>query len=291
VSGLPAPAAFAVILALLPVCWAAAYYLGGGTSVSPLWFYVPVFLAGVRFGLLGVVSVGFAATIVAGPLLPADAATGAPQAMSDWVSRGIFFILIGSFVTFLYVAVQRTSARAARAEAQKEYESERRFAALVQRATDMITVIDHEGRLKYESPAVERILGWPGGHRLGMRAEDFVHPQHRAAGDAAAQRVLADPTRSETLELRLRDSKGAWRWVESTITNLLDEPTVEGIVVNHRVVDERKALEDELIHRAFHDSLTGLANRGQLRGRVKAPVGVTPSAARRRSLLSTTSRR
>ena len=54
-SGLPAPAVFAVILALLPVCWAAAYYLGGGTSVSPLWFYVPVFLAGVRFGLLGVV--------------------------------------------------------------------------------------------------------------------------------------------------------------------------------------------------------------------------------------------
>ena len=149
----------------------------------------------------------------------------------------------------------------------------------------MITVIDHEGRLKYESPAVERILGWPGGHRLGMRAEDFVHPQHRATGDAAAQRVLADPTQSETLELRLRDSKGSWRWVESTITNLLDEPTVEGIVVNHRVVDERKALEDELIHRAFHDSLTGLANRGQLRGRVKASVGVTPSVPRRRSLL------
>ncbi len=284
-SGLPAPAAFAVILALLPVCWAAAYYLGGGTSVSPLWFCVPVFLAGVRFGLLGVVSVGFAATIVAGPLLPARAATGAPQAMGDWVSRGIFFVLIGSFVTFLYVAVQRTSARAARAEAQKEYESERRFAALVQRATDMITVIDHEGRLKYESPAVERILGWPAGHRLGMRAEDFVHPQHRAAGDAAAQRVLADPSRSETLELRLRDSKGDWRWVESTITNLLDEPTVAGIVVNHRVVDERKALEDELIHRAFHDSLTGLANRGQLRGRVKASVGGKHAAVRRRSLL------
>jgi len=283
-AGLPAPAALAVILVMLPVCWAAAFYLGGGTSVAPLWFYVPVFLAGVRFGLLGVVSVGFAATIAAGPLLPADVATGAAQPLSDWVSRGIFFVLIGSFVTFLYIAVQRTSARAARAEAQKEHESERRFAALVQRATDMITVIDHEGRLKYESPAVERILGWPGGQRIGMRAEDFVHPQHRAAGDAAAQRVLADPTRSETLELRLRDSKGAWRWVESTITNLLDEPTVAGIVVNHRVVDERKALEDELIHRAFHDSLTGLANRGQLRGRVNASVGGKP-ALRRRSLL------
>ena len=66
-------------------------------------------------------------------------------------------------------------------------------------------------------------------------------------------------------------------------------------MVNHRVVDERKALEDELIHRAFHDSLTGLANRGQLRGRVvKASVGVKQSAraaVRCSSSTSTTSRR
>ncbi len=264
---LAAPVALVVIAALFPISWAAAYSLGGGTIVAPHWFYLPIFLAGLRFGPFGALVAGITATIVAGPLLPADTATGAPQATSDWVSRGIFFILIGEFVTYLFIAVRGTSTSAAQAAVQSE--GEQRFAALVQRATDMITVIDAEGLLKYESPAVERILGWPAGHRLGMRGEDFVHPQHRAAADAAGRAVIADPAKSQTVELRLRDSRGAWRWVETTVTNLLDEPTVQGVVINHRVVDERKSLEDELIRRAFHDPLTGLANRGQLIGRVK----------------------
>jgi diguanylate cyclase (GGDEF)-like protein len=119
-----------------------------------------------------------------------------------------------------------------------------------------------------------------------MRGEDFVHPDHRAAADVAGQAVLADPERSQTLELRLLDSTGSWRWMESTLTNLIDEPTVEGIVVNHRVVEERKALEDELIQRAYHDSLTGLANRGQLRGRLKGFIAEqTPDAAGPMSVL------
>jgi diguanylate cyclase (GGDEF)-like protein/PAS domain S-box-containing protein len=188
-----------------------------------------------------------------------------------WVSQGIFFILIGEFVTYLFGAVRWTSARAAQAEASGE--GEQRFRALVQRATDMITVTDDEGVLTYESPAVERILGWSAGHRIGLRAGDFVHPDDREAVSAAGTDVLTNPGTSRTLELRLLDSRGSWRWVESTLTNMVDEPTVGGIVINHRVVDERKVLEEELIHRAFHDSLTGLANRGLLRGRVEATIG------------------
>ncbi len=278
-SSAPAPVALVVIATLFPVVWAVAYLLGGADSVSPLWMFIPIFLAGLRFGPVGALVAGLMATVIAGPLLPGDAATAAPQATSDWVSRGIFFVLIGEFVTSLFIAVRRTTARVEQAEALGERESEQRFRALVQRATDMITVIDKEGRLKYESPAVERILGWPAGYRIGMRGEDFVHPSHRRAADSAGQAVLDDPSRSETLELRLLDSNGSWRWVESTLTNLLDEPTLEGIVINHRVVEERKTLEDQLIHRAFHDSLTGLANRGQLRGRIRGFIaGETPGA-------------
>ncbi len=283
-SELPAPVALLVIGVLFPISWAAADYLGGASVVAPHWFYIPVVLAALRFGLFGALAAGLTATVVAGPLLPADVATGASQAASDWVSRGVFFVLIGELVAYLFIVVRRTSARAAQAEVQSE--SEQRFGALVQRATDMITVLDHEGLLKYESPAVERILGWPAGYRLGMPGADFVHPQHQAAADVAGQAVLADPSRSQTLELRLRDSGGAWRWVETTLTNLLDEPTVQGIVINHRVVDERKALQDELIQRAFHDSLTGLANRGQLRGRVKgSTAGAEGAGAAPKSVL------
>jgi diguanylate cyclase (GGDEF)-like protein/PAS domain S-box-containing protein len=171
--------------------------------------------------------------------------------------------------------VRRTTARAAQAEAQAQ--GEQRFRALVQRATDMILVTDDGGRFTYESPAVERILGWQAGHRFGLPWAESVHADDRDAAEAAARAVLADPSRPRTVELRLLDSQGSWHWAETTLTNLLDEATVKGIVINHRVVDERKALEDELIHRAFHDSLTGLANRGLLRGRVEGTIeGETP---------------
>ncbi len=280
---LPAPLALAVIAALFPVSWAAAYWLGGGTVVAPEWLFLPILLAGLRFGPLGALAAAVAATVVAGPLLPANSATGEAQAASDWVSRGVFFVLIGEFVTYLFVTVRRSSGGAAQAEAK--HESEHRFRALVQRATDMITVIDADGFLRYDSPAVERILGWAPDHRLGMSAEAFVHPEDRPTAEAAWNAVIADPARPQTMEVRLLDARGSWHWVESTLANLLDEATVEGIVINHRVVDERKALQDELQHRAYHDSLTGLANRGVLRGRVEGSIPGAVAAGHPTSVL------
>jgi len=269
-SDMPGWAAAAVIVVMFPASWAAAFYLGGGTVVAPHWFYLPVFLAGLRFGPVGALLAGIVSTFVAGPLLPADSATGAPQAMSDWVSRGIFFILIGQFVTQLFGAVRRNSAQVAQAEALAE--SEQRFRALVQGATDMIVVVDPEDVLQYESPAVQRILGWKPGQRLGLRGDDFVHPDDREAASVARSSALANPGDSRTVELRQLDHAGGWHWVESTATNMVDETTVHGIVINNRVVDERKVLEQELIQRASHDDLTGLANRGLLRGRLEAAL-------------------
>jgi diguanylate cyclase (GGDEF)-like protein/PAS domain S-box-containing protein len=282
-SHLPAPLALAVILLLFPAAFFAAYAVGGANSAAPDWFFLPVFLAGLRFGPRGALASGVVAMFMAGPLLPADVATHAHQATSDWVSRGIFFILIGELVTYLIIAVRGTTTRAVQAEAQGE--SEQRFRALVQRATDMITVLDEQGCLSWESPAVERILGWGAGYRLGQPGSAFVHPEDQATASGAFEAVLADPAVSQSVEMRLADSQGRWRWAESMFTNLLDEPTVRGVVINHRVVDERKVLEDELVHRAFHDSLTGLANRALLRGRVEGSIGVVGSAGCRRSVL------
>ena len=282
-SHLPAPVALAVIVLLFPAAFFAAYAVGGADKVAPDWFFLPVFLAGLRFGPRGALASGVVAMFMAGPLLPADVATHAHQATSDWVSRGIFFVLIGELVTYLIIAVRGTTTRAVQAEAQGE--SEQRFRALVQRATDMITVLDEQGRLSWESPAVERILGWGAGYRLGQLGGEFVHPDDQATASGAFEAVLADPAVSQSVEMRLVDSQGRWRWAESMFTNLLDEPTVRGVVINHRVVDERKVLEDELVHRAFHDSLTGLANRALLRGRVEGSIGVVGPAGCRKSVL------
>ena len=62
-------------------------------------------------------------------------------------------------------------------------------------------------------------------------------------------------------EWRVRHADGSWRFLQSIVTNLLHEPSVGGLVLNSRDITDQKLLEDQLRHEAFHDPLTGLANR------------------------------
>ena len=70
------------------------------------------------------------------------------------------------------------------------------------------------------------------------------------------------------MEWRFRQPDGSWLHAEILATNLLHDPTVNGIVLNTRDISERRRLEEQLTHQAFHDSLTGLANRALFRDRV-----------------------
>jgi len=74
---------------------AGGVFFGRGTNVAPHWFYIPVFLAGLRFGPSGSGDRGHS-MFVAGPLLPADVATNTPQALSGLGDRGIFLFLSAS---------------------------------------------------------------------------------------------------------------------------------------------------------------------------------------------------
>ena len=85
------------------------------------------------------------------------------------------------------------------------------------------------------------------------------------------------------MEFRARHADGSWRTLEAIAKNLLDDPAVGGVVVNYRDITERKALEEQLRHQAFHDVLTGLANRSLFRDRLghalaRAARGALPTA-------------
>ena len=88
---------------------------------------------------------------------------------------------------------------------------------------------------------------------------------------------------SVTTQWRVRHRDGSWRYLEVVANNLLSDPTVEGIVLTMRDVSERKGLEEELKHQAFHDALSGLANRALFRDRLEHGLA---RAARSRSSLA-----
>jgi diguanylate cyclase (GGDEF)-like protein len=102
---------------------------------------------------------------------------------------------------------------------------------------------------------------------IGMRIVDLVHPEDRPTVEAYLKRFMARPGNASVVEWRIRHDNGEWRHCESIGANLLSDPTVAGFVLNTRDISERKELELQLRHQAFHDQLTGAANRALFRDR------------------------
>jgi len=119
--------------------------------------------------------------------------------------------------------------------------SEARFRSLIANATDLVTLLDPDGTIRYESPAISRILGHDPEALVGQRAFDLVHPDDRSLIRDAFGALVADATLRPTVEFRFRHADGSWRWLEATGTNLLADPAVGGVVVNSRDVTERRA--------------------------------------------------
>jgi diguanylate cyclase (GGDEF)-like protein/PAS domain S-box-containing protein len=148
-------------------------------------------------------------------------------------------------------------------------QSEARFRSLVAHSSDLITVLDSEGMVTYQSPSVERVLGYQVGEIEGTRFDrllseaDRPRLQRLIAGDGAGS---GD---AHTLECSLTRSDGATLLFEVQHTDLLADEHVHGIVLNSRDVSERKEFEDQLAHQAFHDPVTNLANRALFSDRVE----------------------
>ncbi len=133
-----------------------------------------------------------------------------------------------------------------RAEAEAALRrSEARFRALVQHSSELVYVRDLDGAIRYISPAVERLLGYRQEELLGRDRTALVHPDDLAAIAGQIARLEREGAPPGPLEYRLRHRDGSWRRMAGTAANLLDEPSVRGIVVNCRDITERKRAEEE----------------------------------------------
>ena len=118
-------------------------------------------------------------------------------------------------------------------------EREARFRALVQHATDIITVITPTGRVKYISPAVETVFGRPIDEIVGHSFMEFLGNDGIQQSYELFEALVTYPAEPVTTEFHVT-SGATPRWVEATWTNQLDEPAVAGIVGNLREITDRK---------------------------------------------------
>ncbi|MBE9160951.1 EAL domain-containing protein [Tychonema sp. LEGE 06208] len=152
-------------------------------------------------------------------------------------------------------------------------QSEQRFRSLIENATDITIILDGEGIFRYISPSVKRILGYAPHKAIGRSALGTVHPDDCATIAQTLHKALQNPKRSQSpVEYRVRHRNGSWCYVEAVATNLLHDPAVKGIVINCHDITQRKLAEEQLLHDAFHDALTGLPNRSLFIDRLEHSV-------------------
>jgi diguanylate cyclase (GGDEF)-like protein/PAS domain S-box-containing protein len=152
---------------------------------------------------------------------------------------------------------------------------EARFASLIRNASDVIMIVDADGRIEYASPAVQRTFGLWQDDLPGKRLSEIWREADR---DRIAA-FLAEVTATQGVSIgpvELSVGTSSRRFIlECVGSNLLDDPAVKGLALNLRDVTERKALEDQLRQLAFHDPLTLLANRSLFRNRVEHALALS----------------
>ena len=161
---------------------------------------------------------------------------------------GILLFLVFAAISFGVFYWRRWRELAARQRADDEQRrSEEWLRSLVQNASDIITVVDADGTIKYGSPSIERVLGYSPQNLVGNNTFDYVHPDDLERTRYSFVRSLsATGMFSNKLEFRIRQADGSWRHVETAVTNLIDDPRVRGVVLNSRDVTERKEAEAKL---------------------------------------------
>jgi diguanylate cyclase (GGDEF)-like protein/PAS domain S-box-containing protein len=180
------------------------------------------------------------------------------------MTRRDVLVIVGAMALGLLVILFAAFSGASRLLARQNrrlQRSQERFRSLVQNSADVNVVLRIDGSIAYESPAVERVLGYRADDRVGQSIFDKIHADDRQWAVQLLADVIRTPGAQLSGELRARHADGSWRFLEVVLKNLVDDPAVEGVVVNYRDITTRKTLENELKRQAFHDSLTGLANR------------------------------
>ncbi|HEV2744796.1 MAG TPA: PAS domain-containing sensor histidine kinase, partial [Rubrobacter sp.] len=120
-----------------------------------------------------------------------------------------------------------------------------RLHSLVRHSSDITTILTADGIARYQSPAIERVLGYRPEELVGKEIFDYVHPEDLERVMGTFDHLLDNAAANPLVELRFRHKDGSWRNLEAIGSNLLRDPSVGGLVVNSRDTTERRKLHED----------------------------------------------
>jgi len=160
--------------------------------------------------------------------------------------------------------------------------SEQWFRGLVQNSSDIIAVLDDAGVFTYASPAVADLTGLKPRELQGRNFLELLPSDDPECLERVRRAIQSSTPNLRHLELPIERPDATRRTAEVTITDLRNDPSVRGLVLNIRDITVRKLLEEDLRHQVLHDDLTGLGSRVQFSNQLQAAL----DAPRDRSLVA-----
>jgi PAS domain S-box-containing protein len=149
----------------------------------------------------------------------------------------------GRVQRFVGVARDITEGRQIAAELERREEW---FRSLIENASDLITVVDAQGVVRFQSPSSERILGFSADDLTGRNAFDLMHPDDVGRATDALREARTDGATRAAVEFRFRHRDGGWRTLQSVARVLASQAGERLIVVNSRDITESRKVEDQL---------------------------------------------
>ena len=178
-----------------------------------------------------------------------------------WVELNIVPVFDDDGLYTHWISVQRETTERRRTEEEARVKEERLRASLNQNASDVVAIVGADGVIRHASPSVLKVLGFRPEEMIGTSISFYVHPEDLQRTREAFTERLGKPGVGRPIGMRVRHKSGSWRHLEAVANNLLDDPSVGGIVLNAWDVTGRRELEERIAHQALHDALTNLPNR------------------------------
>ena len=140
-------------------------------------------------------------------------------------------------------STRRSQARSKTTVAFKH--NEKLFRMLIENSSDALALVSKEGVFVYVSPPVQKLLGYTPEELLGCSIRDLFPPDYGTEVETRFQAVVETPGLVITVEHPYLHKNGSVRWLESTIANHLNNPTIQAYISNFRDITERKQAEEK----------------------------------------------
>jgi diguanylate cyclase (GGDEF)-like protein/PAS domain S-box-containing protein len=196
------------------------------------------------------------------------------------VSHASIVFVSASTIAVVVLSIARMWGLVVQVRELTERRGQDRLAAMVEHSNDVVMLADEHGTVSYASPGLHGTLGYHPDRWVGRSIVDVVADGERAGALQQLERLVASASGGTVeFETTLVRADGHQRRASVVMANLLGGAAVDGVVATFRDITEQRKLERQLSHRAFHDELTGLANRALFLDRMDHALRVTRSDA------------